>query len=192
MAEVAIGSEFAGHRIDGIAGRGGMGVVYRATHLALNRPVALKLIAPELSEDEGFRTRFKQESMTAASIDHPNVIPIYHAGEEDGKLYITMRFVEGTDLRAMIAEHGKLDPALAAEIVAQTAAALDAAHARGLVHRDVKPANVLIGGGASSPHAYLTTSASPRARRPRAALPKQAWSAARLATTPPERFQAGN
>src|SRR5689334_15463598 len=156
MAEVAIGSEFAGHRIDGVAGRGGMGVVYRATHLALNRPVALKLIAPELSEDEGFRTRFKQESMTAASIDHPNVIPIYHAGEEDGNLYITMRFVEGTDLRAMIAQQGKLDPALAAEIVAQTAAALDAAHARGLVHRDVKPANVLIAGGASNPHAYLT------------------------------------
>jgi hypothetical protein len=156
MADVAIGSEFAGHRIDGIAGRGGMGVVYRATHLALNRPVALKLIAPELAADEGFRTRFKQESMTAASIDHPNVIPIYHAGEEDENLYITMRLVEGTDLRAMIAQQGKLDPRQAAEIVAQTAAALDAAHARGLVHRDVKPANVLIATAGGQPHAYLT------------------------------------
>src|SRR3954453_14761251 len=156
MPDLSIGSEFAGHRIDGIAGRGGMGVVYRATHLALNRPVALKLIAPELAEDEGFRTRFKQESMTAASIDHPNVIPIYHAGEEDGRLYITMRYVEGTDLRALITERGKVDPVYAAQIVSQVAAALDAAHARGLVHRDVKPANVLIAGGNGQPHAYLT------------------------------------
>src|SRR3954453_7583852 len=154
--QVQIDSGFAGHRIEAVAGRGGMGVVYVATHLALNRRVALKLIAPELSADESFRQRFKQESMTAASIDHPNVIPIYHAGEEDGKLYITMRYVEGTDLRAMIAEYGKLDPAVAAEIVAQTAAALDAAHARGLVHRDVKPANVLIAGSGGQLHAYLT------------------------------------
>src|SRR3954466_12768561 len=145
MAEFQIGSEFAGHRIDGIAGRGGMGVVYLATPLARTPRVALKLIAPDLAADEGFRTRFKQESMTAASIDHPNVIPIYHAGEEDGKLYITMRYVEGTDLRAMIARDGKIAPRQAAEIVSQVAAALDAAHKSGLVHRDVKPANVLIG-----------------------------------------------
>src|SRR5919107_5492685 len=118
-----------------------MGVVYVATHLALQRRVALKLIAPELGTDESFRERFQQESMTAASIDHPNVIPIYHAGEEDGKLYITMRYVEGTDLRAMIAREGKLDPRTTARIVSEVAAALDAAHARGLVHRDVKPAN---------------------------------------------------
>src|SRR3954451_17355027 len=143
MPDLSIGSEFAGHRIDGVAGRGGMGVVYRATHLALNRPVALKLIAPDLAEDEGFRERFKQESMTAASIDHPHVIPIYHAGEEGGQLYITMRYVEGTDLRAMVAQHGKVEPGLAAQIISQVASALDAAHARGLVHRDVKPANVL-------------------------------------------------
>src|SRR3954469_20444816 len=123
--QVEIGQVFAGHRIDAVAGRGGMGVVYRATHLALNRPVALKLIAPGLAEDEGFRARFKQESMTAASIDHPNVIPIYHAGEEDGKLYITMRYVEGTDLRALITQRGKLDSGLAAQLVSQTAVALD-------------------------------------------------------------------
>src|SRR4030088_2982404 len=110
MDQVEIGSVFAGHRIEAEAGRGGMGVVYVATHLALQRRVALKLIAPELAQDEGFRRRFQQESMTAASIDPPNVIPIYHAGEEGGKLYITMRYVEGTDLRAMIAERGKIDP----------------------------------------------------------------------------------
>src|SRR3954449_5936856 len=115
--QVEIGSVFAGHRIDSLAGRGGMGVVYVATHLALNRRVALKLITPELAADEGFRERFKQESMTAASIDHPNVIPIYHAGEEDGKLYITMRYVEGTDLREMIAQRGRLPYAEAARIV---------------------------------------------------------------------------
>jgi serine/threonine protein kinase len=151
--QVEIGQVFAGHRIEAEAGRGGMGVVYVATHLALNRRVALKLIAPGLSADEGFRERFKQESMTAASIDNPNVIPIYHAGEEDGKLYITMRYVEGTDLRAMIARDGKIPPRQAAEIVSQVAAALDAAHRSGLVHRDVKPANVLIGEGGQ---AYLT------------------------------------
>jgi Protein kinase domain len=151
--QVEIGQVFAGHRIEAEAGRGGMGVVYVATHLALNRRVALKLIAPGLSADEGFRERFKQESMTAASIDNPNVIPIYHAGEEDGKLYITMRYVEGTDLRAMIAREGKIPPRQAAEIVSQVAAALDAAHKRGLVHRDVKPANVLIG---EAGQAYLT------------------------------------
>jgi hypothetical protein len=151
--QVEIGQVFAGHRIEAEAGRGGMGVVYVATHLALNRRVALKLIAPALAADEGFRERFKQESMTAASIDHPNVIPIYHAGEEDGKLYITMRYVEGTDLRALIAREGKIPSRQAAEIVSQVAAALDAAHERGLVHRDVKPANVLIGEGGQ---AYLT------------------------------------
>ncbi|HEY0633644.1 MAG TPA: serine/threonine-protein kinase, partial [Thermoleophilaceae bacterium] len=151
--QVEIGSVFAGHRIDAVAGRGGMGVVYVATHLALNRRVALKLIAPELAADESFRERFKQESMTAASIDHPNVIQIYHAGEEDGKLYITMRYVEGTDLRQMIAQYGKIAPHEAARIVSEVAAALDAAHASGLVHRDVKPANVLIG---HSGQAYLT------------------------------------
>src|SRR4051794_23783904 len=133
-----------------------MGVVYLATHLALNRRVALKLIAPDLAEDEGFRERFKQESMTAASIDHPHVIPIYHAGEEGGQLYITMRYVEGTDLRAMITERGHLDAGTAADIISQVASALDAAHGRGLVHRDVKPANVLIATSGGRPHAYLT------------------------------------
>src|SRR3954465_14756813 len=150
--QVEIGQVFAGHRIEAVAGRGGMGVVYVATHLALNRRVALKLIAPELSADESFRERFQQESVTAGSIDHPNVIPIYHAGEEDGKLYITMRYVEGTDLREQIAQHGRIAPAEVARIVSEVASALDAAHARGLVHRDVKPANVLMG---ESGQAYL-------------------------------------
>jgi DNA-binding beta-propeller fold protein YncE/predicted Ser/Thr protein kinase len=147
------GDEFAGHRILGVAGRGGMGVVYRALQLDLERPVALKLIAPQLAEDPGFRERFARESRVAASIDHPNVIPIYYTGEHDGTLYIAMRYVEGSDLRTLVRAEGRLDPGRAAHIVGQVASALDAAHARGIVHRDVKPANVLLGAG---DHAYLT------------------------------------
>jgi YVTN family beta-propeller protein len=147
------GDEFAGHRILGIAGRGGMGVVYRALQLDLDRPVALKLIAPQLAEDPDFRDRFVRESRAAASIDHPNVIPIYYTGESDGALYIAMRYVEGSDLRTLVRAEHRLEPARAAQIVAQVASALDAAHARGIVHRDVKPANVLLG---ANDHAYLT------------------------------------
>src|SRR2546421_8798275 len=102
MADLASGSVFAGHRIDARIGKGGMGVVYRATDLQLDRPVALKLIAPELAADSAFAERFKRESRLAASLDHPNVIPIYHAGEEDGQLYVTMRLVDGTDLAEVL------------------------------------------------------------------------------------------
>jgi serine/threonine protein kinase len=156
MRELRIGSVFAGHRLDEVAGEGGMGVVYRATHLALERPVALKLISPVLAGDDAFRERFKRESRTAASLKHPHVITIYHAGEEDGLLYITMDFIDGTDLRRLIRRGGRLEPGEAARIISQIASGLDAAHARGLVHRDVKPANVLIHGRGTARHAYLT------------------------------------
>jgi Protein kinase domain len=156
MLELPAGSEIAGYRVDRVAGRGGMGVVYRATDLRLERPVALKLISEELARDEAFRARFKRESRLAASIRHPNVITVFHAGEEAGLLYITTEFIEGTDLKAMIAERGSLEPRLAAEITRQVASALDAAHAKGLVHRDVKPANVLIAAEDGGWHAYLT------------------------------------
>src|SRR4051795_6616478 len=186
--QVEIGQVFAGHRIEAEAGRGGMGVVYVATHLALNRRVALKLIAPDLAADEGFRERFKQESMTAASIDHPNVIPIYHAGEEDGKLYITMRYVEGTDLRAMIARDGKIPARQAAEIVSQVAAALDAAHQHGLVHRDVKPANILIG---EAGQAYLTDFGLTKHAGSRSGLTKTGMFVGTLDYIAPEQLQGG-
>jgi serine/threonine protein kinase/uncharacterized RDD family membrane protein YckC len=150
------GQVVGGYRIDDVAGRGGMGVVYRATQLALDRTVALKLIAPEVAGDEDFRARFKRESRIAASIEHPNVIPVHEAGEVDGQLFIVMRYVDGTDLRELLALEGPLEPLRAARIVAQVAEALDAAHASGLVHRDIKPGNVLIARRGDADHVYLT------------------------------------
>jgi len=128
-----------------------MGVVYRAVQLDLGRPVALKLIASDRAADPAFRERFQRESRLAALIDHPNVVPVHGAGEADGQLYLVMRYVPGTDLHRLLKHDGPLEPERAAAIVAQVASALDAAHAAGLVHRDVKPANVLIAGD----HAYL-------------------------------------
>ncbi len=130
-----------------------MGVVYRATAEDLDRVVALKLVAPALSTNTGFRERFIRETRVAASLDHPNVIPVFAAGEEAGRLFFSMRYVEGDDLRTLIRREVRLAPERAAVIVAQIGAALDAAHARGIVHRDVKPANVLLAG---PDHAYLT------------------------------------
>jgi streptogramin lyase len=153
MPEFAPGDVFVNHRIEGLAGRGGMGVVYRARDLELDRVVALKVIAPALAEEPDFRARFVAESKAAASIEHPHVIPVYYAGEREGVLFIVMRYVDGPDLRALVRAEGSLDAERAAHIVAQIGDALDAAHAHGLVHRDVKPANVLLGNG---DHAYLT------------------------------------
>src|SRR5437868_473314 len=141
---LAEGAELAGYRIESLLGRGGMGVVYRARDLALDRYVALKLLAPELAEDVRFRERFLRESRLAASLDHPAIVPIYDAGEVAGRLYIDMRLVEGTDLKRLLAEEGVLEPERALGLLEQVADALDAAHERGLVHRDVKPSNVLV------------------------------------------------
>jgi YVTN family beta-propeller protein len=154
-AHMEAGTVFGGYRIDGVAGAGGMGVVYRATQLALDRPVALKVIASEFAYDPSFRDRFNSEALLAASIDHPNVVPVYEAGESDGVLYLAMRFVDGIDLRALVEASGRLEPEPAVRIVCQVATALDAAHRRGLVHRDVKPPNVLIAQDGEE-HAYLT------------------------------------
>ena len=136
-----------------MAGRGGMGVVYRATQLALDRTVALKVIAPGLLDDQTMRNRFVRESKVAASIDHPNVIPIYYAGEEDGIAYLAMRYVAGDDVRSLVRREGALPAERAARIAAQIGSALDAAHGAGLVHRDIKPANVLL---TAEDHVYLT------------------------------------
>jgi serine/threonine protein kinase len=138
------GQTVAGYRIEGTLGHGGMGVVYLAEHLRLGRKVALKILAPHLAADEDFRQRFIRESQMAAAIDHPNIVPIYDADETDGMLYIAMRYVEGSDLRALLEAKGRLGTARTIALLEQVAGALDAAHERGLVHRDIKPANILI------------------------------------------------
>ena len=153
MPQFAPGDVFVDYRIEGLAGRGGMGVVYRATQLGLERTVALKVITPALADDEDFRKRFVAESKAAASVEHPNVIPVYYAGEREGVLFIVMRYVDGPDLRALVRAEDRLDPERAAHTIAEVAGALDAAHRHGLVHRDVKPANILLD---QDDHAYLT------------------------------------
>ncbi len=145
-----------GYRIDELISRGGMGVVYRATNVALNRIYALKVLAPELADDDQFRERFKREMRVAASLHHPNVVGIHYAGEHDGLLFLVMDFVHGTDLRELLRKSGALNPDRAVDLLVQLASALDAAHGKGLVHRDVKPANVLITVRDGEEHAYLT------------------------------------
>lgn len=154
-----VGRDVAHYRIDAEIGRGGMAVVYRATDLRLGRTVALKLLAPELARNDTFRKRFAHESRVAAAIDHPNIVPVFEAGETEGLLYIAMRYVPGQDLRALLDRTGPLPPATAVRIAVQVASALDAAHAHDLVHRDVKPGNVLVAEGTDSDrpeHVYLT------------------------------------
>jgi serine/threonine-protein kinase len=141
-----IGKVIAGYRIEERVGRGGMGVVYRAEHLNLRRRAAIKIIAPDLAESEGFRERFTREARIAAALQHPNIVTVYDAGEVDGLLYLAMQYIEGFDLSAMLRREGRLRPYRAVDVCRQVAAALDAAHAMGLIHRDVKPANVLIEG----------------------------------------------
>ena len=156
-SDLPVGAELLGFRIERVLGRGGMGVVYLAEDRRLKRKVALKLLAPRLAEDERLRERLLFESELAASLDHPNIVPIYEAGEADGRIFMSMRYVEGQDLKRRLRD-GPLDQATALSIVSQVASALDAAHARGLVHRDVKPSNVLIAPAArheGADHVYL-------------------------------------
>ena len=153
-----VGDEFAGYRTRAVLGRGGMSVVYQAENLRLSSVIALKVLAPELAADDVFRTRFLEESRIAASLNHPNVIPIYDMGSQDELLYIAMRYVSGTDLRQMIKKRGRLQPETALFLLGQAARALDAAHRKGLVHRDVKPGNLLIERGSDDgdpDHVYL-------------------------------------
>jgi hypothetical protein len=154
--ELCDGDEFAGYRIERRLGRGGMGILYLAVEPGLERRVALKLIAPEAAAEEVFARRFAEESRIAASIEHPNVVPIYAAGEEAGVPYIAMRYVAGADLARRLVREGRLSAEVAVELIAQIGNGLDAIHAAGLVHRDVKPANVLLSGGDGSDHAYIT------------------------------------
>jgi tRNA A-37 threonylcarbamoyl transferase component Bud32/CheY-like chemotaxis protein len=147
-----VGTVVAGYRIEERIGRGGMGLVYRAEHLNLRRRAAIKIIAPDLAEAAGFRERFNREARIAAALQHSNIVTVYDAGEADGLLYIAMQYIEGSDLSSVLRTQGRLRPYRALDVCRQVAAALDAAHAQGLIHRDVKPANVLIEGRT----AYLT------------------------------------
>jgi Protein kinase domain len=153
-----IGTEFAGYRIEGLLGRGGMGVVYRAEHPRLGATIALKVMDPELAMNETFRERFVREARAAAKIKHPSIVPIYDAGEWHGDLYIAMRYIEGEELRSVLRRNGALPTDETCVIGMQIASALDAAHRSGLIHRDVKPGNILVEPGpdpGSAPIAYL-------------------------------------
>ena len=147
-----LGTVIAGYRIEERIGRGGMGVVYRAEHINLQRRAAVKIIAPDLAESEGFRERFTREARIAAALQHPNIVTVYDAGEVAGLLYLAMQYIQGEDLAAILRADGRLRPYRAIDVCRQVASALDAAHAMGLIHRDVKPANVLIEGR----NAFLT------------------------------------
>jgi serine/threonine protein kinase len=151
------GTMLGDYRIEEMIGRGGMGVVYRATQVNLDRSVAIKVLAPELAHDPSYRERFTREARHAAGLEHPNVVPVHATGQsaDEGTTFLVMRYVPGADLRTVIRDQGRLDPLHAASILAQVASALDAAHRRGLVHRDVKPANILVTRNERE-HVYLT------------------------------------
>jgi DNA-binding beta-propeller fold protein YncE/tRNA A-37 threonylcarbamoyl transferase component Bud32 len=155
-ADLHPGQDFAGHRVEAEIGRGGMGIVYRALNLALERERALKVVVPALSADAGFRERFRRESRLAAQVEHPNVVAVHDAGEERGRLYIAMRLVDGPDLGHLVQARGPLELGRAAQVIGDVAAGLDAAHERGLVHRDVKPSNVLVGSSGGAERGFLT------------------------------------
>ena len=154
-----IGTQIAGYTIEALLGRGGMGAVYLAQQTRPRRKVALKLLLSDLSDDDAFRERFNRESDLAASVDHPNILPVYEAGEADGLLYLAMRYVHGSDLKSLLRRSGPLDLSRAVSILGQVASGLDAAHRHGLVHRDVKPGNILVASGTGPEpvdHVYLS------------------------------------
>jgi serine/threonine-protein kinase len=188
VTELSPGATLAGYRIETLIGRGGMGVVYLAEDLRLSRKVALKLIAPGLAADPRFRERFLREAELSASLDHPHVLPVYGAGETDGRLWIAMRYVEGEDLATLLAREGLLAPLRAVELARQIGDALDAAHARGLVHRDVKPANVLVAAVAAGEHCYLTDFGLARASQDEMLTPTAAHLSGTIAYAAPERI----
>ncbi|WP_433787491.1 protein kinase domain-containing protein [Actinomycetospora sp. CA-101289] len=156
MTRLASGAVIGGVRIDRQLGQGGMGTVHLGHQVTLGRPVAVKVVRDTLAEDDEFRARFLREAQLAASLDHPNIVPVYDAGEDDGRLYVVMRYLDGFDLGAALSRHGALPPLQAARMVEQVGEALDAAHARGLVHRDVKPSNIMLVGSGADTRAYLT------------------------------------
>jgi tRNA A-37 threonylcarbamoyl transferase component Bud32/streptogramin lyase len=186
-----VGTDLAGHRLESLLGRGGMGVVYLATDLRLKRRVALKLIAPALAADPHFRERFLREAELAAALDHSHVVPVYGAGEAEGQLWLAMRYVEGTDLKRLLDRDGRLEPGRAIELCSQIGQALDAAHAHGLVHRDVKPANVLVTVEDGAEHCYLSDFGLARSGESSAAAADSARLSGTVDYTSPEHIAGG-
>jgi hypothetical protein len=187
---LAPGTTVGGYRIEDEIGRGGMGIVYVAEQLALGRRVALKVIAPELGDDEDFRARFVREARTAASLDHPGVIPVHDAGEADGVLFLAMRLVPGTDLRTLLASRGPLSPERTVAVLGPVADALDAAHAAGLIHRDVKPANILIErSGTAGERVYLTDFGLTKRLSSRSRVTRTGFVLGTVDYAPPEQLQ---
>ncbi len=183
------GPRFGPYILTAVLGRGGMGVVYRAFDTGKGRTVALKVLIPELAADRAFQDRFRRESKRAARLSEPHIIPIHDYGQIDGRLFIDMRLVDGIDLATLLDRDGPMPPAAAAWITAQVASALDAAHADGLIHRDVKPSNVLITGhGKSMPFAYLIDFGIARVIRS-ASLSTSSGTIGTVAYMAPERFQ---
>ena len=150
---LAPGSTFAGYEIESVVGAGGLGILYRARQLRLDRPVAIKLVEADVARDPLIRERLRREARIVAALEHPNVVPLYAAGDADGTVYIVTQWVEGTELGSLLHRDGPLAPERAARTAAQIAAALEAAHEQGLVHRDVKPSNVIL---TAEDHVYLT------------------------------------
>jgi CheY-like chemotaxis protein len=182
--DLRAGTRLAGYELQSMIGRGGMGVVYRAEHLHLRRTAALKLLLPEFAHEAGFRERFLRESRIAAAIQHPNIVTVYDAGEADGLLYIAMQHIDGMDLAALLRQEGPLQPEQALSIVGQVADALDAAHALDVVHRDVKPGNILI----DSKRCYLTDFGLTRRLGSEAALTLDGQLVGTVEYVPPEQI----
>ena len=189
-----VDSEFGEYRIQALIGHGGMSVVYLAQHKSLERKVALKIMSPALTESKDFQERFTRESRLAAALDHPNIIPIYEAGERDGVFFIAMRYVDGSDLKHLIQRDGPLDQARTGSIITQVANALAAAHDEGLVHRDIKPANILIMSrrtGEDGDHVYLSDFGVAKHTASRVALTKTGLFVGTADYAAPEQIEGG-
>jgi serine/threonine protein kinase len=185
--EERIGTRLDAYRIERLIGRGGMGMVFLAEHVHLGRMVALKILPPDLARDESFRKRFVRESRLAAGIEHPNVIPVYDAGESESELFIAMKYVEGTDLRALLQQRGRLDPEHTLALLEPVGAALDTAHREGLVHRDVKPGNILI---AATDHVYLSDFGLTKRTSADTSVTATGYFVGTMSYAPPEQIQA--
>jgi ABC-type transport system substrate-binding protein len=189
--EIRIGALLAGFRVESLLGEGAMGTVYLAEETSTGRLIALKLLAPELARDERFRRRFLRETELAASLDHSHVVPTLASGEENGTLYLAMAYVQGSDLRKLLRDQGRLDPERALDLIEQVASALDTAHREGLVHRDVKPGNILVADRSDGEHAYVCDFGLARHVSSVSSLTSERGFVGTIDYVPPEQIEGG-